>query len=236
MILAACSHQAWADRRNSDAAAAYFGVEAFGKADEGELGCRVGKHVRDGEFAADAGDVHDAGAASGCRKLCHHVGQCGVGCVERGEEVDTHGGFKGFQWLGFEGTDGDDAGIVDENVDAAEAADGFENEVGAGGGIAQVGGDEEEVFGEHVRMLGEEFGLGGFEFGAAAGGEDKPGSFARKTRGDSVAKAAGATRDDDDGAFRNSSGAQKANGGNCRGGGSDGGESEGEVAWTAHAA
>ena len=65
------------------------------------------------------------------RGLRHHVREGGVGGVERGEEVDLHGALEGLDGLGFEGTDLDDAGVVDEDVDAGEAGHGLEDEVGA---------------------------------------------------------------------------------------------------------
>ena len=54
--------------------------------------------------------------------LRQHVRQRGLGGVEGGEEVDAHGALEGFERLGFDGADFDDAGVVDEDVDAAEAA------------------------------------------------------------------------------------------------------------------
>ena len=49
--------------------------------------------------------------------------------------------------LVFDGADFDDAGVVDEDVDAAEVADGVVDEHGGLGGVGEIGGDEEEVFG-----------------------------------------------------------------------------------------
>ena len=49
VIFAAGAHQAGADGGDADAFVAEFGVEAFGEADEGELGGGVGEQVRDGE-------------------------------------------------------------------------------------------------------------------------------------------------------------------------------------------
>ena len=57
------AHKARADSGDADAFMAQLRVEAFGEAHQRELGGRVGKHVRDGQFAADGRDIDDAGAA-----------------------------------------------------------------------------------------------------------------------------------------------------------------------------
>ncbi len=60
MVLAAGTHEAGADGGDADAFVAELGVEAFGEAGEGELGGDVGEQVRDGDLAADGGDVDDS--------------------------------------------------------------------------------------------------------------------------------------------------------------------------------
>ena len=54
VVFAAGAHEAGADGGDADAFVAQLGVQAFGEADEGELGGGVGQHVRHGDLAADA--------------------------------------------------------------------------------------------------------------------------------------------------------------------------------------
>ena len=61
--LAAGAHQAGADGGDADSFVAEFGVEAFGESDQRELCGGVRQHVRHGQFAADGGDIDDAGAS-----------------------------------------------------------------------------------------------------------------------------------------------------------------------------
>ena len=69
-------------------------------------------------------------AASSPVRVCalEQVGERGVGGVEGGEEVGGHGAAVGGEGLVFDGADLDDAGVVDEDVDAAEVADGVVDE------------------------------------------------------------------------------------------------------------
>ena len=128
------------------------------------------------------------------------VGEGGPGGVEGGEEVDLHGALEDLEGLGFDGADVEDAGVVDEDVDAAEAGDGFGDEALGFGGLGEVGGDEVEVVGLEVGELGEEGGLGVLELGEIAGGEDEADGVVSEAGGDGEAQAAGASGDEDDGA------------------------------------
>ena len=73
------------------------------------------------------------------------MGERGVGGVEGGEEVCGHGSAVGGDGLVFDGTDFDDTGVVDEDVDATEVADGVVDERDGLVGVGEVGGDEEDV-------------------------------------------------------------------------------------------
>jgi len=127
--------------------------------------------VGDGHLAADGGDVDDGGAAgSGERDLLAEVREGGPGGVEGGEEIDLHGALEDVEGLGFDGAYVDDAGVVDEDVDAAEAGDGFVDEALRFFGLGEVGGDEVKVFGTEVGVLGEEGFLGLLELGHVARG------------------------------------------------------------------
>ncbi len=173
------AHEAGADGGDADAFVAEFGVEAFGEADESEFAGDVGEHVGHGEFAADAGDVDD-GCVFVAGVAVEQVGKRGVGGVEGGEEVGGHGSAIGGDGLVFDGADFDDAGVVDEDVDAAEVADGVIDEHGGLGGVGEVGGDEEDVVGGLDGSAVEEGVAGGDEFFEVAGGEDE--SWLRRGR------------------------------------------------------
>ena len=51
----------------------------------------------------------------------------------------------GFERLVLDGADLDDAGVVDEDVDAAEVVDGVVDEIGGLIVVGEVGGDDEDV-------------------------------------------------------------------------------------------
>ena len=162
--------------------------------------------MRDSDLPADGSDVDDGGAAgSGERGLLAEVREGGPCGVEGGEEVDLHGAFEDLKGLGFDGADVDDAGVVNENVDTAEALDGFVDEALCFFGLGEVSGDEVEVLGAEVGELGEEGFLGLLELGEIARGEDEAGGplacrTSGEARGDGEAKAARASGDEDDGA------------------------------------
>ena len=165
VVFAPGAHEAGADGGDADSLVAEFGVEAFGEADEGELRGGVGEHVGGGDLSADGSDVNDGGAASPDEwGLLAQVREGGPGGVEGGKEVDLHGALEDLEGLGFDGADVDDAGVVDEDVDAAEAGDGFVDEALRFCGLGEVGGDEVEVFGAEVGELVEEDFLGLLEF------------------------------------------------------------------------
>ena len=111
-------------------------MEAFGVAGEGEFRGGVGEQMGDGHLAADGGDVDDGGAAAVVAiegRLRKQVGKGGLGGVEGGEEVVLHGGLEGYEGLIFNGSDLDDAGAVDEDVDAPEVSEGEPNHLFGGG-------------------------------------------------------------------------------------------------------
>jgi len=192
---AAGAHEARADGGDTDAFVAEFGVEALGEADESELAGDVGEQVGHGELAADAGDVDDGGVAE-AGFAAEQVRQRGVGGVEGGEEVGGHGAAVGGDGLVFDGADLDDAGIVDEDVDAAEVADGVFDEESGLGGVGEVGGDEEDVVGGLNGLMGEEGVAGAGELVEIAGGENEPGAGAGVAFGQCEAEAAGAAGDE----------------------------------------
>ena len=67
--------------------------------------------------------------------------------VEGSEEVGVHGAAVGFERLVLDGTNFDDAGVVDEDVDAAEVVDGVIDEIDGLVVVGEVDGDDEDVIG-----------------------------------------------------------------------------------------
>ena len=139
--------------------------------------------------------------------------QCCPCGVERGEEVDLHGALEGFGGLRFDGADFDDAGVVDEDIDASKVGDGFGDETAALGGLGQIGGDEVEVGGAEVGMVGQEYLLRLFQLGAVAGGEHQLYRLAGEPGGDGQAQATGATSDEHHGAIGDGGAPEGVNGG-----------------------
>ncbi len=131
-------------------------------------------------------------------RRAEHVGERGVGGVEGGEEVGGHGAAVGFEGLVLDGADLDDAGVVDEDVDAAEVVDGVVDEVDGLSGVGEVGGDEEDVVGGLDGLAFDEEVTGADELVEIAGGEDEFGSGAAEALGEGEAEAAGGPGDDDD--------------------------------------
>jgi hypothetical protein len=118
--------------------------------------------------------------------------------VEGCEEVGGHGATVGDEGLVFDWTNFDDAGVVDEDVDAAEVGDGVFDEVGGLGWIGEVGWDEEDIVSGLDGVALEKGVAGSGEFVHVAGGEDESGSGATIALGEGKAKASGAAGDEDD--------------------------------------
>jgi len=123
--------------------------------------------------------------------------------VECSEEIGGHGTVVGGDGLVFYGTDFDDAGVVDQDVNAAEVADGVIEEHGGLGGVGEVSWNEEDVVGGLDGFAIEEGLASADEFFDIAGGQDQLGSGAAVAFGECEAEAAGAPGDKDDltGAF-----------------------------------
>jgi len=197
VVFAAGAHEAGADGGDADAFVAEFGVEAFGEADESELAGDVREHVGHGELAADAGDVDD-GCVTVDGVAAEKMRESGVGGVEGGEEVGGHGAAIGGDGLVFYGPDFDDAGVIDEHVDAAEVADGVVDEHGGLDGVGEVGGDEEDVVGGFDGSAVQEGVASSGELFKVACSEDEFGSGSGVALGESEAEAAGTSGDEDD--------------------------------------
>jgi hypothetical protein len=195
--LTAGAHEARADGGDADAFVAKFGVEAFGEADEGEFAGDIGQEMGHGEFSADAGDVDDGGVAV-AGLAAEQMGQRGVGGVEGGEEVGGHGSAIGGDGLVFDGADLDEAGVIDEDVDASEVSDGVLDEICSLGSVGEVGGDEENVVGGLDGFARQKGVTGAGQLFLIAGGEDELGPRAGVALSQSEAEAAGAAGDEYD--------------------------------------
>ena len=196
MDVRAGTHEAGADGGDADAFVAELGVEALREADEGELAGDVGQKVRDGDLAADGGDVDDRGGAF--IRDAEHVRKGGSSGVEGGEEVGCHGAAIGGERLVFDGTDLDDSGVVDEDVDAAEVGDGVIDKVFGLRGVCEVGGDEKDRFGGSDGVAIEQGVASADELIDVAGREDEAAAGATEALGERETEAAGASGDEDD--------------------------------------
>ena len=192
------AHQARADGGDADAFETELGVEAFGEAGESEFAGDVGEQMWDGDLASDGGDVDDRSASALALRLREEAGEAGLDGVERGVEVGVHGAMKGFERLVLEGADLDDAGVVDEDVEATEAGVGLVDEVLDLGEIGEVCRDEEDLVGGRDTAFLEESLLGVIELDGIAGGEHEAGSGPAEAAGEREAEAAGAAGDEDD--------------------------------------
>jgi len=222
VLLAAGAHEAGADGGDADAFVAKLGVESFGEAGESELGGDVREQVRDGDLAANGGDVDDA--AAGFVERGEQVRERSLDGVEGGEEVGLHGAVVGVGGLVFEGADLDDSGVVDEEVDAAEGTDGGFDETCGLGLVGEVAGDEEDVVFVGDAAALQQVDAGMFEFVSVAGGEDEFEAGAPEAMGDGEAESAGAAGDDGDlgGIVALARGQKGIDSGGCQGGRDDG--------------
>lgn len=186
-------HQPWADCGDAYAFVAEFGVQALGEADQGEFTGDVGQKVWDGDFTSDGGDVDDGGGA--IVRDTEHVRKHSLRGVESSEEVGGHGATVGGEGLVLDRADLDDAGVVDQDIDAAEVGDGVVDEVFGLSGIGEIGGDEEDSFRGADGATVEQGIAGGDEFIDVAGREDETTASASKAFGQAEAEATGAASD-----------------------------------------
>ena len=167
-------------------------------------------------------------AAEGFVRRVEHVRDGGADGVQGGKEVGLHGAVVGFGGLVFEGADFDDAGVVDEEVEAAEGADGVFDEAGALGGVGEVAVDEEDVvLVEHVAGAKEAVARE-FEVVGVAGGEHEFHAGSSELLREGEAEAAGASGDDGYLAGEEAL-ASGQEGVGC--GGGEGGRDDGEGVW-----
>ena len=170
------AHEAGADGGDADALGAEFSVQAFGVAGKGEFAGGIRQKVRDGHLAADRRDIDDGGAAAVEtfeRRLREEIGKGGLCGVKGGEEVVFHRGLEGFDGLVFDGPDLNDAGRVDEDIDALEMTDRTLDHGLGGVGVGEISGKQEEVVGVGDGTGGKQGAAGLFKVRLAARDQDE---------------------------------------------------------------
>ncbi len=159
-------------------------ASGFRQAFDGELGRTIDAPAGIAEIAADRGKVQDVS-----RTLAAHIGQDGTGDLQEAEDI---GGVKPFDFLGgcfLHGAEQAVTRIVSEDVDAAEAFDGFCRGLLRLSLIGDVKGD-----GDKVRVVAE---LVGDALRIAGCGDDRIAGCKRFLR-HQRAEAAGCTSDEPD--------------------------------------
>lgn len=165
-----------------------FESETFRDGAHGKLGAAVNGAGGPDLEPADGGDVDDV---SGFAAL--HVGEHSGDAVEDTADVDVDHLVPFVDLKFVQGGEGHDAGVVDEDVDAAEF---FEGEVGEGLGVFEVGDVQRAVFDEAAggaNFFGELF-----ESVGATRSEKNLMALGGEMAGGGFADAAGGTGDKDD--------------------------------------
>ena len=169
------------DQDDINAGAAEFEAEGVREGAEGELAGGVDGIARCGEDAEDAANVDDLAAA-----LPAQMGQDRLEAAEGAEEIHVHQAL-GLGEVGlFDRGAHAEAGIVDEDVHAAEPFDGGRHEVLDVGVASDIGHD------------GDDAGTESGEGVAVAGGGDDVGAGGSKGERGFAANARGGAGDDDD--------------------------------------
>ena len=89
------------------------------------------------------------------------MSSCVLREAEDAGEIHVDEGFPVFFWVVCGGRAADDAGVVDEDVDGAEVADGLFNEACADGGIGDVAGKGDGFRAERFELMLRGLGRGG---------------------------------------------------------------------------
>ncbi len=136
--------------------------------------------------------------------------------VEGGEEVGVHRTPEGVERLVFDGADLNDAGVVDEGVDASEVAEGVVDQALDLRVVGEVDTVDEDVPGGLDGAFVEEGLTGLVELIEITGAEDEAVACASEAACQGQAKTAGAAGDEDD--TGRGDGAGKEEPGGCDGG------------------
>lgn len=107
------------DGGDGDVVGAEFHAEAATDEVDGGFGGAVEGEAGQGGLADDGGDIDDLAAA-----LAFHVGDGGLGAVEEGEDVGVEEGLHVGRGDFVEAAVLAEAGVVDEDIEAAEVGDG----------------------------------------------------------------------------------------------------------------
>ena len=169
----------------------FFGAELLGEhAGDGidrALGAGVDRAVRRRHAADDGADVDDAGAFA-------EVLDRGLRGEQEAEDVDVEHLVEVFFGDGLDGRELVDAGVVDEDVEAAEVLDGGVDDALGLGGLGDVAAD-----GDGLAAGGGDGGDDGVGAGLAGGVvDDDGGAFGGERFGDGGADALGCAGDDCD--------------------------------------
>lgn len=169
---------AGADGGGGDARAAEFHAEAVGEGEQGGLGGGVEVEPGQGDHGGDGGDIDDGAVALGAE-----VRQGEAGEVDGGVEVEFVEVLPGGLRQERRGGIGAGAGVIDENVDAAEVGEGGGESGFTLGGKGEVhrkpagvgesvklslAGEQGEAGAGRVELVGQ----GGADAGGGAGDED----------------------------------------------------------------
>lgn len=149
--------------------------------------------------------------------------------MEGGEKIDGHGFFEEIGGHGLDRADIDDAGVVDQNVQAAEAGEGFIDHAHALGFLRQVAGDEEKVFRAQMGVLLEQAFLCALKFLYFSRRQHEVDGALGEAGGDGQAQSAGAAGNQDYGTCGRGRGKQGTRPLDQGGGGAEGGGDDGEV-------
>ncbi len=179
--------RAGAEAVDGDAVGAEIEGAGAGEADEGGFAGAVNVALEAAADAEDAGDVDDAAPLAG-----FHAGDDGAGEGHDGGEVHLDVAVPDFVGDFVDGLGIVDAGVVDEDVDLAEAFFGFDGEGFDGGAVGHVGDHPFDFDAEACADLG---GGGGEFIGVAAGDEDVGAGFS-EAAGHGFAEAFAAAGDE----------------------------------------
>ena len=142
-----------------------------------------------GSLPADVGDVDDPAAANGA-----HSRDGGLAAADGGHELEVDVRDPVLVRELVEGRAGVAAGIVDEDIDAAEVAERLLDEGFAAFAGGDVGGDGEDI----ATVRGADLGGGGFKDILAAGTDGDAAAFADEFGGAGLADAFAAASDKGD--------------------------------------
>ena len=142
--------RAGADHQHVDAGRGELGPDRLAESMHGELAGRVFAIVRHAAATEDRTDIDDDRPPA-----LFEQGQGGAGHFDQGEEVDLHEPPHPLGIGRLEGTDGADARVVDENVEAAEMRLGRFDAPLSGSRIGNIAGNARDTAAQRFDFLGQ---------------------------------------------------------------------------------